>query len=173
MLKILKCYNLSMFEFSQLPHNKFTSSLEVYYHTQFLKNSNPTHFFKKISKLCNPIFHQELGGSAYYRYVFLIPTQKAIVRNLDQNLHRICQYLYFCCFFFILFLSFRPIFAKLSCKKLFKKSQEILPLIKYNALDYCLEMFFLEQIYLRLDMKSNMFEFNLVHGELSITVALI
>ena len=81
--------------------------------------------------------------------------------------------LIFLLLFFILFLSFRPIFAKLSCKKVFKKSQEILPLIKYNALDYCLEMFFLEQIYLRHDMKSNMFEFNLVHGELSITVALI
>ena len=44
-------------------------------------------------------------------------------------------------------------FANLNSKKLC----EILPID--------LKMFYLEHIYIKLDMKPNMFEFNLVHGE--------
>ena len=35
---------------------------------------------------------------------------------------------------------------------------------RYNAIDYCFKMLYLELIYMRLDMKLNMLEFDLVHS---------
>ena len=53
--------------------------------------------------------------------------------------------------FLTLFLRIDPKLAKLSSKKLC----EILPLIRYNTIDYWLKMFYLEHIYIGFDMKSN------------------
>ena len=74
---------------------------------------------------------------------------------------------------FIFFAFFSHHFWDMTAMTQICKISKKLLAKRYNAIGYCFKMFYLEQIYMRLDMELNMFEFNLVHGEFSITFALI
>ena len=61
---------------------------------------------------------------------------------------------------FLLLLSICAIWPQI-CKIKFQATLcKILPLIRYNTIDYFQIKFYLEQIYMRPDMKSNAFEFS-------------